>query len=231
MHHHPARAMYDQLENTLSSITLQLRSAIEADAGKASREIETALPAGGAPQRSSGWDRQVSAELGSILLESLGLAGTIEWHVRQFQKCTGIPCELTMTAMAGIELPVNCADTIFDIYSEALSNIARHARASRITIALSITWREVTLVVRDNGIGLGVFGLGANDLGVNNLGVDNLGVNNRGVNNHGEDTSRPIRGGIAGMQARARIHKGFCDLASAQSGGTTVTVSLPIQRT
>ena len=209
MHHHPARAMYDQLENTLSSITLQLRSAIEADAGKPSRE--TALPAGGAPQRSGGWDRQVSAEIGSILLESLGLAATIEWHVRQFQKCTGIPCELTMTAMAGIELPVNCADTIFDIYSEALSNIARHARASRVTVALSITWREVTLVIRDNGIGLGSFGLGS------------FGV--------GADASRPIRGGIAGMQARARIHKGFCDLASAQSGGTTVTVSLPIQRT
>ena len=206
MHHHPARAMYDQLENTLSSITLQLRSAIEADAGKPSRETGTALPAGGAPQRSGGWDRQVSAEIGSILLESLGLAATIEWHVRQFQKCTGIPCELTMTAMAGIELPVNCADTIFDIYSEALSNIARHARASRVTVALSITWREVTLVIRDNGIGLGSFGVGA-------------------------DASRPIRGGIAGMQARARIHKGFCDLASAQSGGTTVTVSLPIQRT
>jgi len=48
MHHHPARATYDQLENTLSSITLQLRSAIEADAGKPSRETETALPAGGA---------------------------------------------------------------------------------------------------------------------------------------------------------------------------------------
>ena len=205
MHHHPARAMYDQLENTLSSITLQLRSAIEADAGKPSRGTGTAPPAGGAPQRSSGWDRQVSAELGSILLESLGLAATIEWHVRQFQKCTGIPCELTMTAMAGIELPVNCAATIFDIYSEALSNIARHARASRVTIALSITWREVTLVVRDNGIGLGSSGVGG-------------------------DASRPIRGGIAGMQARARIHKGFCDLASAQSGGTTVTVSLPIQR-
>lgn len=224
MHHHPARAMYDQLENTLSSITLQLRSAIEADAGKPSRATGTAPPAGGAPQRitgrsterSSGWDRQVSADIGSILLESLGLAATIEWHVRQFQKCTGIPCELTMTAMAGIELPVNCADTIFDIYSEALSNIARHARASRVTIALSITWREVTLVVRDNGIGLGSFSLGANDFGVNNPGAD---------------ASHPIRGGIAGMQARARIHKGFCDLASAQSGGTTVTVSLPIQRT
>jgi hypothetical protein len=36
------------------------------------------------------------AELASVLLSTLGLAATIEWHVRQFQTCTGIPCQLTM---------------------------------------------------------------------------------------------------------------------------------------
>jgi signal transduction histidine kinase len=200
MHHHPARAMYDQFEDILSSITMQLRSAIEADAGIPPPGSGPAMSAGDPLQRSSGWARQVSSEIGSVLLDSLGVAGTIEWHVRQFQKCTGIPCELTVSAMAGVDLPVNCADTIFDIYSEALSNVARHARASRVAIVLNITLREVTLLVRDNGIGLG------------------------------ENASRPGRGGVAGMQARARIHRGFCQLAGTQGGGTTVTVSLPVER-
>lgn len=201
MNHHPAHAMYDHFENTLSSITLQLRSAIEADAGLPARGYGKIVPDGAPPQRSPGWARQVSAEIGSVLLDELGLAATIEWHVRQFQKCTGIPCELTVTAMAGIDLSANCADTIFGIYSEAMSNVARHAGASRVAIALRIDWREVSLVVRDNGVGLG------------------------------EDASRSIRGGIAGMQARARIHRGFCQIAGAQGGGTAVTASLPIERT
>ncbi len=204
MHHHPARAMYDQLEDTLSSITMQLRTAIALDAGIPPRGNGKTMPPGNPLHRGTGWARQVSAEIGSVLLDPLGLAATVEWHVRQFQKCTGIHCELTV-AVAGDDLPVNLADTIFDIYSESMSNVACHAGASQVVIALALTRREVTLVVRDNGIGLRNFGLGM-------------------------DVSRPIRGGIAGMQARARIHKGFCDLAGAQSGGTTVTVSLPIQR-
>ena len=46
--------------------------------------------ADGPVHRPSGSARQVSAELGSVLLDTLGLAATIEWHVRQFQKCTGV---------------------------------------------------------------------------------------------------------------------------------------------
>ena len=200
MHHHPARAMFDQFEDTLSSITRQLRSAIEADAGLPPRS-GAALPANGPLQRARGWTRRDSAQVGSVLLDSLGLAATVEWHVRQFQKCTGIPCELAVTATAGVDLPVNFADTIFYIYSEALSNLARHAKASRAAISLNITRREVTLVVRDNGIGLG------------------------------EGVSRSNQGGLAGMQARARIHKGFCEISGARNVGTTVTVSLPVERT
>src|SRR5258706_4810464 len=132
MRKHPARAMYDQLDDTLTSMTRQLRSAIAADAQP--------LQADG---RANGWARRISAELASVLLDTVGLAATIEWHVRQYQKCTGILCE-----------PEDYAATIFDIYSEALSNVARHAGASRVAIGLTVTPHEVTMVVSDNGIGL-----------------------------------------------------------------------------
>ncbi|TAK83899.1 MAG: hypothetical protein EPO20_16300 [Betaproteobacteria bacterium] len=81
--------------------------------------------------RTDRWARQISAELGSVLLDTLGLAGTIEWHVRRFQKVTGVRYELTMNDAAGLDLPEDYAATIFDIYNEALSNVARHAGASR----------------------------------------------------------------------------------------------------
>ena len=195
MRRYPARAMYSQLEDTLRSITMQLRSAIAADATRPSR-INGA--SNNPLQRASGWARQVSAELASVLLSTLGLAATIEWHVRQFQTCTDIPCELTLNNAAGVELPQGYAETIFDIYSEALSNVARHAAASHVAIALTITSREVRLVVTDNGVGLG------------------------------SDPVSAGATGLAAIRAWAQVHKGSCEIACAPNGGTTVSVSLPI---
>lgn len=200
MRHYPARAMYDQIEDALTSITMQLRSAIHADASMPPRVNGKANGAGSPLHRASGWGRQAAAELGSVLLDTLGLAVTIEWHLHQFQKCTGILYELTVNNAGGFDLPGDYAATIFDSYSEALSNVARHAGASRVAIALTITPHEVTLVVRDNGIGPGN---GAHVAGT---------------------------GGIAGMRARSQIHKGSFEVTGARNAGTTVTTSLPIPR-
>ncbi len=191
---HPARAMYDQLEDSLMSITRQLRSAIEADANAP----HGANGASGPLQRAGGWARQVSAELGSVLLDTLGLAATIEWHVRQFRRCTGVLYELTVTDAAGLDLPEDYAAAIFDVYSEALSNVARHAGASQVQIALTITPHEVTLIVRDNGVGLV------------------------------KPAPASGAGGLATMRASAQAYKGFSQVTGARNAGTTVTVSLPI---
>ena len=193
MRRHPARAMYDQLDDTLRSITMQLRSAIQADASGPAR----VSGASGRLQRPSGWARQVSADLASALLATLGLAATIEWHVRQFQTCTGIPCELTMNNAAGFDLPDEPAETIFDIYTEALSNVARHAAASHVAIALAIMPHEVSLVVADNGVGLG-------------------------------KAPASGAGGLAAIRAHVQGRQGSCEVAGGRSGGTTVTVRLPI---
>lgn len=195
---HPARAMYDQIEDALTSITMQLRSAIEADAHRPHRVNGKANGASGPLQRADGWARQVSADLGSVLLDTLGLAATIEWHARQFQKCTGVLYELKVSHAAAFDLPEEYAAAIFDVYNEALSNIARHAGASRVAIALTITPHEVTMVVRDDGIGLGA-----------------------------EDTATGA-GGLATMRARSRTYNGSCEVAGARKAGTTVTVSLPL---
>ena len=95
--------------------------------------------------------RRISPELCAVLLDTLGLPAAIEWHVRRFQKATGVLYELEVNDAAGVELPEACAATIFDAYSEALSSIARRTLASRIAIALTITPREVTMLVRNRG--------------------------------------------------------------------------------
>jgi two-component system sensor histidine kinase UhpB len=146
MRNHPGRAMYDELEDALTSITMQLRSAIQAD----TRRVNGS---GARLHVESAWTRQVTAELASVLLGTLGLAATIEWHAHQFQKCTGILCELTVNNAAGSELPDDYATAVFEAYNEALSNIARHADATRVAITLTITPRELTMAVREDGTG------------------------------------------------------------------------------
>lgn len=195
-HRHPGHAMYDQLEDALASISMQLRSAIEADAG-----LRT--PPGGANggfDRAGGWARQKSAELASVLLDKLGLAATIEWHLRQFQKCTGIVCDLTVNDASGFDLAEDDALAVFDIYNQALSNVARHAGASRVAVVLTITPQTVSMAVGDNGVGF------CNEARASGA------------------------GGLAAIQACSHAHHGTCEVASARSGGTTVKVSLPIRR-
>ena len=198
MRSHPARAMYDQLEDALTSITMQLRSAIEADARMPSRVNAMANRASDPLQRVRGWARQAAAELGSVLLETLGLAATIEWHARQFQKCTGVLYELKVSHAAALDLPEGYDALIFDVYNEALSNVARHAGASRVAIALTITPHEVTMAVKDNGIGLRA------------------------------EAAAGGAGGLAAIRARAQTYKGSCAVVGARNAGTTVTVSLPL---
>lgn len=89
--------------------------------------------------------RQMSAELGSIVLDTLGLTAAMEWRARQFQKLTGVFCKLTVDPAAPVSLPEDYAATIFDFYNQALSNAARHAMASRVAIALTITPHDVTV--------------------------------------------------------------------------------------
>ena len=172
MRHRPERATHGGLENTPTSIT--------------------------PPRRANGWVRQISPELGTVLLDTLGLAATIEWHARRFQRCTGVVCELSVSHAADFELSEKFAATIFDIYNEALSNVARHAGASRVAIGLTLTPREVTMVVSDNGIGLP------------------------------REASTSDKGGLAVIRSRSQTYKGFCEVAGKRNAGTTVTVSLPI---
>ena len=95
----------------------------------------------------------MSTQLRSVLLDTLGFAAAVEWHVRHFQRCTGVPCAVSVDNATGLDLPEVYAAALFDIYHDALGNAVRHAGASRVAIALTITPREVAVVVLDNEAG------------------------------------------------------------------------------
>jgi signal transduction histidine kinase len=82
----------------------------------------------------------------------LGLNAAIEWQVQDFQRRSGIICQLNMDEQ-DIVLDDTRATALFRILQESLSNVIRHARANRVEIELKLLENKVIMKVADDGIG------------------------------------------------------------------------------
>ena len=97
--------------------------------------------------------RKIATGLRPEMLDDMGLVAAIGWQAKEFQKRTGIRCRAKLppeTAKPQIDI----ATTVFRIFQEILTNVARHARATRVDIELDISDERVALVVVDNGVGI-----------------------------------------------------------------------------
>ncbi len=97
--------------------------------------------------------RRISTELRPGILDHLGLAAAVEWAAEEFQSRTGILCQLSLPG-ADLAIGAELATAFFRIFQEALTNIARHAGATRVSVSLSQQNGDVLLEVCDNGRGI-----------------------------------------------------------------------------
>ena len=141
--------------------------------------------------------RQIINDLRPTVLD-LGLSAAVEWQLNQFQRRTGIQCEI-QDDYGEIALPDHCATAFFRILQESLTNIVRHANATRVKVELRLNGGWLTLTVRDNGCGLPP----------------------GGRNKYGSF-------GLVGIEERIVILGGTCAVFSEPDGGTTVMVSAPV---
>ena len=99
--------------------------------------------------------RRIASELRPAGLDDLGLVAALEMQVKQFQQATGITCRLDVLLDDGRRLPSGeQSSTLFRIVQEALTNVSRHARATVVNIVLEERDGELSLEVRDNGVGI-----------------------------------------------------------------------------
>jgi PAS domain S-box-containing protein len=145
---------------------------------------------------SMGTVRRISSDLRPGLLDDLGLQAAMEWYLQEFQQRAGIKCRATFVP-EDLALEPELATAIFRILQEAVTNIARHAQATRIGISLREKAGIVELRVKDNGIGIDPVKL-----------------------------TGPRSLGIIGMRERASALGGKIEI-SGSSKGTTVTVRIP----
>jgi signal transduction histidine kinase len=134
----------------------------------------------------------------------LGLEAAIDWQIQDFQKRTRIKCEF-VSDLKDTPLSKDRATAAFRIFQETLTNIVRHAGATRVNILLGASHGKLSLEVQDNGKGVTSRDLsGAKSLGL-------LGMRERAVMLDGEVTIVGRRG--KGTTVRLRI-------PLAQSGET-----------
>jgi signal transduction histidine kinase len=96
--------------------------------------------------------RTICSGLRPQVLDDLGLVAAIEWQAGEFTARTGVACHL-FAPSALLDLEGEQATASFRIFQECLTNIARHAEATSVSVRLSSTSRGFTMEVEDNGKG------------------------------------------------------------------------------
>jgi len=103
-----------------------------------------------------GVTRRVISDLHPTILDDLGLVAALEWQCGQFNKRTGIQCEVICVDDKDDErrLDKSRAINLFRIFQEALTNVSQHSGASRVEAEFQQGDKEIVLSVSDNGCGL-----------------------------------------------------------------------------
>ena len=141
--------------------------------------------------------QRIMHNLRPAILEQ-GLLAALQWMAARFERRTGVSCQLR-TPQAVPPLPSGVPLVAYRTAQEALTNITKHAQASRVEIDLSMAGGVLSLEISDNGCGLSP-----------------------------DDLAKARSFGIRGLHERAGTVGGWVDLSSG-AGGTTLILSIPLQ--
>lgn len=142
--------------------------------------------------------RRIASELRPSILDDLGLVAAIEWQAQQFQARTGIVCDCDCF-LEKVELSEEQATAVFRILQEALTNVLRHAQATRVEIKINLENGFFALSVSDNG---------------------------KGITEREKSEQHSL--GILGMRERAHLVSGEIDINGVEKQGTVILVQVPI---
>ncbi|MDM0070892.1 PAS domain-containing sensor histidine kinase [Variovorax sp. J31P207] len=96
---------------------------------------------------------RIITDLRPSILDHQGLWAALEWQAHEFVQSAELALDWQMDVAPGVELPEPAAIAVFRIFQEMLSNVGRHARASRLDIRIEAVAGQLHIRVRDDGIG------------------------------------------------------------------------------
>ena len=192
-----AREIHDQLAQALTGLKMDL-AWITSRLPEGSRALrEKAHSMSGLIDATTESVREIMAQLRPEMLDRLGLAAAIGWQAGEFQRRSGIRCKVSLPA-EDLLLDRDRSTAMFRIFQELLTNVARHAGATRIDVAIRSDSHEIVLTVADNGRGIDA-----------------------------EVAHSPKSLGLMGVRERVLPFGGRVDITGVRGEGTRVTVALP----
>lgn len=200
-----ARELHDATGQSLTAIALGLRglgNAVSQQSPALSQQMEMVE---GFATDALGELRHLIADLRPPQLDDLGLVPAIRWYVRTFQRrYPDTKVDLHLVDVPA-RLPPEAETVIFRIVQEAMTNVAKHAQASRVTVTLEAQPTQIHLAVVDNGVGFTPAAPG----------------------NPGPQDSQTGGWGLLGIQERAAQLGGTCRIESSRGQGVQIHLTVP----
>lgn len=195
---HIAREIHDELGQALTGLKFDLNSfakQFERDSPAVRAGKQQGL--GVAIDRIINSVRRIASGLRPEVLDEIGLAAAFEWQAREFQRRTGIRCHVNIPAKF-VDPDKERSTALFRVFQELLTNVARHANATRVNVSLTEGDSGLGLTVEDNG---------------------------RGVKDKEIESPRSL--GFLGLRERVLAFGGSVDVKGDEGKGTRVSVSVP----
>lgn len=196
-----ARDLHDQIGQSLTSVLLGLRL-IDGSLSSATPDVDDARThtdeVRALVAQALDEVRQLAFDLRPTVLDDLGLVAAVRRLAGDLTERFGVPVDLTLDGLDDdTRLPTEIETVMYRVVQEALTNVARHADASRADVEIAVADKEVRAAIVDDGVGFEV----------------------------SDSTLRSL--GLAGMRERASLAGGRLDIASTSGTGTTVALEVP----
>ncbi|MBI3736775.1 sensor histidine kinase [Candidatus Sumerlaeota bacterium] len=197
-----SRELHDQIAQTLTGINIHLAALKVEDAVNTKGLAKKIVSTQRLVEKSVDIVHRFARELRPTVLDDLGLIPALQSHIRDFTKRTHIP--VRFTPYTGVEQLSNDKRTVlYRVIQAALTNIAQHAKADRVSLSIQKIGSKMCVEVRDNG---------------KSFDVERVLF-----------AKRHRRLGVLGMRERVEMVGGAFEIKSAPGKGTTIKVLIPFR--
>jgi len=193
-----SRELHDTVGQHLAVVGMQMK-AIESELGERADTVDRLARLHEALHEMEEQIDRLAHDLRPTALDDLGLVEAMTGHMETWSAKSGVPYELHTHGLAKGRLSQSIENTAYRVMQEALTNVHKHARASRVSVIVERRPRELRMVVEDDG---------------------------RGFEPQRVGTHASL--GLRGMSERAALVAGTFEVESVPGGGTTLYLVIPL---
>lgn len=148
--------------------------------------------------------RHLALELRPSSIDDLGLIAALQQYTREYTEKFGVSADFQASGFEGKRLPPEVEIAVYRIVQEALTNVAKHSGAKKVSVLMGIRNSSIVAIVEDNGKGFDVRSVLAS-------------------------RTKEKKLGLYGMQERASLIGGVLTIESAIGKGTTIFIEVPLK--